>query len=369
MAAPTVLVTGATGFLGGAAAAQLLLEQPSCRVLLLVRGEAQEAAEARAWRSLARFADPAALEPAWSRCRVLRGDLTEPDGLADPQLATVTHVLHLAANTSFRSVRSVRHTNILGTLALAHRIRRVAGLVRFLHVGTAYICGADAPRVVHENDYPRFGVRHVAEYTASKAECEMLLERTAPELPLVVARPSVVIGHMRLGCGPSASIFWYYRTQALLRRTFLPLDARRDIIPVDYAAAALLRLLLQPRLRHRRYHISAGEVSSVTWREIAAAFDRCGDGPPGEPYRVVDVPALVRDRGRLRERLGPGDEERLLQALELYARFSTSGVEVFDNRRLLAEGVPAPPRFTDYLHACVNLPPGRSVYEQMRDDE
>lgn len=369
MAAPTVLITGATGFLGGAAAAQILLEQPSCRVLLFVRGQTQEAAGERAWRSLTRFADPAALEPARSRCQVLRGDLTEPAGLADPRLAAVTHVLHLAANTSFRSVRSVRHTNILGTLALAHHLRRVAGLERFLYVGTAYICGAAAPRLVREDDYPRPDVPHVAEYTASKAECEMLLERTAPELPLVVARPSAVIGHTRLGCGPSASLFWYYRTQALLRRTFVQLDALRDVIPVDYAAAALVRLLLRPRLRHRRYHVSAGEVAGVTWREVAAAFDRCGGGPPGEPYQVIDFPALVRERGRLRERLGPGDEERLLQALELYARFSTSGAEVFDNRRLLAEGMPAPPRLTDYLHLCVNRPPGRSVYEQMRDDE
>src|SRR5205823_1748546 len=126
-----------------------------------------------------------------------------------------------------RSVRSVRHTNILCTLALAHRVRRTGRLVRFLYVGTAYICGGRPPSVVHEDAYPRPDVGHLAEYTSSKAECEMLLERTAPELPLVVARPSVVVGHTRLGCEPSASVFWYYRTLHLLRRVPVPMQTRK----------------------------------------------------------------------------------------------------------------------------------------------
>jgi nucleoside-diphosphate-sugar epimerase len=134
-----------------------------------------------------------------------------------PALEEVTHVLHLASNTSFRSVRGVRHTNILGTLTLAHRLRRVVGLQRFMYVGTAYICGDAGGRIVHEDDSPRYGVRHVVEYTSSKAECELLLENTAPELPLVVARPSIVIGHTRLGCLPSASLFWFGRISAAVR--------------------------------------------------------------------------------------------------------------------------------------------------------
>ena len=70
----------------------------------------------------------------------------------------------------------------------------------------------------------------------------------------------------------------------------------------------------------------------------------------------------------MRALLGPGDEERLLQLLEPFFRLSACGVEVFDNRRLLADGMPAPPRFTDYLPDCIECPPNRSVYEQIRDD-
>jgi nucleoside-diphosphate-sugar epimerase/glutathionylspermidine synthase len=364
---PTILVTGATGFLGGAIAAELLQQSEIGRVLLLVRGATPATARDRAIRSLARFGNPFT-RPAWPRCEVLAGDLTEPTSLADPRLDRVTHVLHAAGDTSLRSVRRVRDTNIAGTLALARRLAQAPRLVRFLHVGTAYICGAEPPSLVHEDDYPAPTTRHLVEYTRSKAECEQLLASSVPDLPLVIARPSVIVGHTRLGCGPSASIFWYYRTVDLLRRVPASLDARKDVVPVDYVAAALLFLLFHEPLRWCRYHISAGEIASVTWREMAAVFARYHGERPEEPYELADYPRMVRERARLRQRLGPGDEDLLLRALEPFFLLSASGAEVFDNRRLLAEGMRPPPRFTDYLPACITQPAGRSVYEQILHD-
>jgi nucleoside-diphosphate-sugar epimerase len=181
---PTILVTGATGFIGGAAAAQLLQAPEVGRA----------AAVARANGSLARFAH-VTRALAWDRCEVLVGDLTQPATLMDRRLDDVTHVLHLAGHTSLRSVRGVRQTNIAGTLALANRMRRVPRLERFLYVGTAYICGVQPPPLVREDDYPRPNVCHCVEYTRTKAECELRLEHDVPELPLVIARPSVVVGH------------------------------------------------------------------------------------------------------------------------------------------------------------------------------
>jgi nucleoside-diphosphate-sugar epimerase len=369
MKAPTLLLTGATGFIGGATLAQLLRAHPGCRVLLLVRGANPAAAAARVRQSLAGFAAPGQTAPGLEACELICGDLTDPQTLANPRLDEATHVLHLASNTSFRSVRGVRHTNILGALALAHRMRRAPRLQRFLYVGTAYSCGEESDRVVREDDFPRHGVRHVVEYTSSKAECEMLLEQTAPELPLVVARPSVVVGHTTLGCLPSASIFWFYRAAELLRRLTCPLETYDDVIPVDYVAAALLHLLFKPELRRRRYHISAGEGSSVTWREISAAFSQCYGAREDNPYRIVDFATIDKERPRLAPLLGPGDEEHLLMALRIYYRFMEIQAEIFDNTRLLEEGMPPPPRFTSYLPLCATQPANRSVYEQMRDDE
>jgi nucleoside-diphosphate-sugar epimerase len=388
MATPTVLLTGATGFIGGATLACLLESRPDCRVLLLVRDRGPQSATDRVLGSLARFVGTDLAQDLIRRCEIICGDLTNPLSLALPRLdeAThvihlaslkklagvglddVTHVLHLASNTSFRSVRNVRHTNILGALALAHRMRRVKNLQRFLYVGTAYICGENSERIVHEDMFPRLQARHFVEYTASKAECEMLLESTAPELPLVVARPSVVVGHTRLGCLPSASIFWFYRACAALRRLTCPLDSCDDVVPVDWVAEALLMLLFKPALRHGRYHVSAGESSSVTWREIGKVFAQCYGERPESPYQVVTSATIARERGRIGELLGPGDLDHMMAALPLYYRFMEIDAEIFDNTRLLEEGMRPAPRLTSYLERCAMQPANRSIFEQMLDD-
>jgi nucleoside-diphosphate-sugar epimerase len=368
MTIPTVLLTGATGFLGGATAAELLRRPTPLRLLLLIRAPSRAEGEARLRRSLTRFIEADRPDYDWDRCTVLCGDLTEPASFVDARLDTVTHVLHLAANTSFRSVRGARRTNLFGTQALAQRMCGVPTLVRFLHVGTGFICGADPPRVVREEDYPQPGVGHLVEYTRSKAEAELHLEEMVPELPLIVARPSVVVGHTRLGCGPSASIFWYYRALDLLRRAPAALQTRKDIVPVDYVARTLIHLLFAPALRCRRYHISAGKGSAVSWQEMADVFARYHGARGQEPCRVVDVAELGRERARVNALLGAGDVDALLQAMALFFRFGACGVEAFANDRLLAEGVPAPPRFTDYMPVCIESSLHRNVYEQMRDD-
>lgn len=388
MAGPVVLLTGATGFIGGATLARLLEFRPECRVLLLARDRRSETAADRIQRSLERFVTPERARAGLQSCEVIRGDLTDPSTLgirrlddathvihlaSEKKLAAqclddVTHVLHLASNTNLRSARGVRHTNVFGALTLAHRMRRVPELQRFLYVGTSYICGESSERVVCEDMYPRLRARHFTEYTASKAECEMLLESTAPELPLVVARPSVVVGHTRLGCLPSASIFWFYRACDLLRRLTCPLSSRDDVVPVDWVAESLLFLLFKPRLQHRRYHVSAGHASSVTWEEIAEVFAECYGKRPENPYRVVDIPSILRERERVRELLGPGDEGHLLMTLPIFYRFMEINAEIFDNTRLLEEGMRPAPKLTSYLRLCATLPSDRSVYRQMLDD-
>jgi nucleoside-diphosphate-sugar epimerase len=367
MAPPTVLITGATGFLGGATLAHLLRARPDVRVLALVRAASRDEAGARLAASLARFDEPGLTPARADATEIILGDLVDRETLRDKRFDEPTHVIHAAANTSFRSVRAVRRVNIFGTLALAHRLRRAPKLTRLLHVGTAFSCGLMPDgTIVQEDDYPRDDARHLVEYTSAKAEAEALLEQTAPEVPLVIARPSVIVGHSRLGCRPSASLFWVYRTIDLLRRVTWPMETRDDIVPVDYAAEALVALLFAPELRHRRYHVSAGAGASCTWNEIAAAFARHHGERPDDPHRRVDWETVVAERHRLAACLGPGDEERMLMALALYFRFPSL---VFDNTRLLSQGMPAPPRFVDYLDRCMSEPGGRSVYEQMTDDD
>ena len=166
-------------------------------------------------------------------------------------------------------------------------------LVRYIHTGTATICGANPPHVVHEDDYPNRATEHFLPYTQSKAEAELQLGERYADLPLVIARPSIVVGDTRYGCAPSGSIFWVLRAFEALKFLAWNPENHVDVVPVDWAASALTHLLFAPNLEHKRYHVSAGSESSITWNQLGAEYARIGGGPADA--RLISN-ALVRGR-------------------------------------------------------------------------
>ncbi|HEY6879039.1 MAG TPA: SDR family oxidoreductase, partial [Polyangiales bacterium] len=264
-----VLLTGATGFLGGAFLAHTR-RLDNIEWILPARGASDADARQRVWRRLTRFVDEATAARILARATVVRTDLLAPDALTQEVLEGVTHVVHLAANTSFIAKEGVFEMNYGGTRALAQRLRAVHSLERFVYVGTAMICGDDPSQTVFEDNYPSVGAKHLVPYTASKAAAEQMLRSEFPDLPLVVARPSVVIGHTELGCAPSGSIFWVVRALERVRLLSGSEDARLDVVPADYVARALDHLTFAPQLRYRTYHISAGSESATPIRKAAA---------------------------------------------------------------------------------------------------
>jgi nucleoside-diphosphate-sugar epimerase len=350
----TVFLTGATGFVGGAILAQLLADARVEQVVLLVRSRDSDHADERVVEALGRFD---VRMPGAGRVVVVRGALNDFI-LPREILGRLTHVVHAAAHTSFRSVRTARETNVEGTRSLARALMGAAKLERFLFVGTAYRLGVADVGLVQED--MRSSDQHVAEYTRTKAEAEVVLEE-ASRLPLVIARPSIVVGHTRLGVKPSASLFWYYR--ALAKAGISPFSdvQLRDIVPVDWAAGASVHLLLKRSLARVRYHISAGEGSSETWAAIRNRFAELGQASPA--HERVQVAALSGHPAWT----VAGFQPWTVSAITECARFSQLPYGAFSNERILAEGLEPPPRFTTYIETCL-ASSDRTVDEQARDD-
>lgn len=377
---PTILITGATGFLGGALAAEMLDKPEWSQVLLLVRAEDSAHAYQRMLRSLARFTSNLELLGRLKPEQVLSGDFTQPATFfTDVRLSGIKRVVHCAALTSFGAGNRVFSTNVDGTLRLVHHLRQVAAIERMLHVSTAMICGDQPGALVQEDEFPRARVAHLVNYTESKAEAERLLRLTLPGFPLYVVRPTIIAGHTRLGCSPSGSIYWTFRMADALGMITCSSDARMDVVPVDYAATALRHLLVQPTLAHPTYHISAGEESSCTWREIAQAFAatrtrtghlvlaggvETGATPaPTADYRTVEFSEIAARRAEFDLLFGSCNKKFMLAAASLYAGFAALDT-VFDARRLRGAGMPASPRFTDYLHVCEKTSIAHSIADQ-----
>lgn len=376
---PSILITGVTGFLGGAFAADLLETPDWDNVLLLVRANDATLAYQRVIRSLARFTSNNELLGRIKPEQVLVGDFTQPNTISDDvRLCGIKRVVHCAALTSFGPNAPVFSTNVDGTLQFVHHLRQIAGIERFLYVSTAMICGDQSGNVVREDEYPREGVNHLVKYTESKAEAERLLRLTLINFPLIVIRPTIIVGHTRLGCAPSGSIYWTFRMADALRMITCSPDARIDIVPVDYVAEALRHLLFKPTLLHKTYHIAAGEESCSTWRQIGAAFAAARGAVKqtaiaggaslaaefSEPhYRTVSFDAVVARRSEFDALFGPCNKRFMLAAARLYAGFAELDA-VFDTGRLRAEGVAPSPRFADYLSVCEQSSAGQAIAEQ-----
>jgi len=363
-----MLVTGATGFLGGAVAARLFESSGWERSLFLVRGGNVENARARLIHNLRSFGVAETLLQQLGSEQILLGDLNDTAAWSkDHRLSSVTHVIHCAAMASFGRSEGIWATNVDGTLALAGALHGRAPLERFVYVGTAMVCGADAPSPVAEDYVPQGLPVDIVDYTVSKREAEAALRRSFPQLPLVVVRPSIVVGHTHLGCTPSGSIFWVFRLALGLGVFPCEFDTRIDVVPVDYVADALLMLAHKPTLAHDQYHITAGEAAACSFREIDAAMAAALARPRRTDYQMLPYDEIALLQRDFENRIGPCNRRVMLRAIKTYGAFSALGL-LFDNRRLLAEGMPPPPRFDSYAGVCAVTSAGRTIAEQMQAD-
>jgi len=365
-----VLLTGATGFLGGAVTARLLAEGHGANLSFLVRADSPEQGLQRLRDNLLQHGVDDTACQRLSVEQIILGDFLDTTWLPreTPRLMQVERVINCAAVASFSKNPTIWPVNVEGTFAFAEVMSQSKRLKRFLHVGTAMCCGPQQASPISESwAFPR-GEEQLVDYTASKAEIERRMSEELPALPLVVARPSIVVGHRTLGCQASGSIFWVFRMGFALESFTCGLDEQIDVIPVDYCAEALIGLALKPRLEHNLYHISAGHQAACTFGEIDQAFAQAnGADPVGERYRKIGVDDLKQLAGDFESRIGPANPRLVLRALRLYSGFADLNY-LFDNSRLLDEGIAVPPRFTDYLDVCVRSSRDISIATQMQWD-
>jgi nucleoside-diphosphate-sugar epimerase len=364
-----LLVTGGTGFLGGAVIADLVTRDIWPQVRMLVRAASKEEGAQRIRATLARFEVPAAALARVSAQQIVLGDFAAPDAIfADRALEAVTHVINSAALTTFATTPDLWPINVDGTFRFAERLVGLARVERFVHVGTAMCVGPDAVPPVAEDHVPTDPIRHLVPYTETKIEIERKLRRELPQLPLIQARPTIIVGHSSLGTRPSGSIFWVFRTAMLLERWTVAPEGRIDVVPVDWTAHALIELALKCSHKHSLYHLSAGPTLASTFAELDAAIARGrGTTPILSRYRQSSLEQLAAMSGEYQSRLGPCHPRIMQRAIRIYGSFAALGM-TFRNDHLLDEGLPAPPPFAAYADLCAATSEGITIADQMMAD-
>lgn len=186
--AQVVLVTGATGFVGGALVPRLLARGREVHALArsmpaLARNLATQADSVR-WHA-ATLEDAPALDRAFAAAA----------GAARAR-GSALDVVHLAARISYRrSERELlRRTNVEGTRALL-AAAEAAGVRRLCHVSSVVALGAVANADQElDDDAPLAGRALDSAYARTKAAAEALVLAARPRLDVVVASPAVVFG-------------------------------------------------------------------------------------------------------------------------------------------------------------------------------
>lgn len=243
-----IFMTGATGFLGGRLAHELI--ERGHKLCLLAR-------------------TPEKVEAMFSKhellsIEVLVGDLTAPYLGADESFITSHQhsfdlVLHMAALVKFdEELRNeLFETNLAGTKqALA--LTKALACPRFYHVSTAYTLGAR--EIGNESLYATDQAFHNP-YEESKAHAEQAVWAERDKLDVSIFRPAIIVGDSKTGEADSKfTMYGYMRAldvfkRRLERRGVLSGPIRllgsktgtSNLVPVDYVADVLLAAIEHAR--------------------------------------------------------------------------------------------------------------------------
>ncbi|XP_078113813.1 fatty acyl-CoA reductase 1 isoform X1 [Sander vitreus] len=313
-AGKTVLITGATGFMGKVLLEKLLRSCPGVKsVYVMVRSKAGHSPQARIadvinCKLFERLQDE---QPGFAeKIIAVNSDLTQPEldlSKEDQSILAdnVNIVFHCAATIRFNEpLKDAMQLNVLATqkmLALAHRMKH---LEVFLHVSTAYAnCDrelieeivypppVDYRRLIDSLDWmdeelvtaltPKLIGKRPNTYTYTKALAEYMVQQEAGDLKVAIVRPSIVgaswkepfPGWIDNYNGPSG--IFIAAGKGILRTMRASNDAVADLVPVDVVINATLAAAWysgsQALNRSKNilvYNCTTGGINPFHWGEV-----------------------------------------------------------------------------------------------------
>lgn len=284
----TVLLTGATGFLGKVVLEELIRRSEEChlrKIILLVRPSSNLCAQDRYNSEVASSPCFRLLDPQWQeRVEVVQGDLTQVNCGLNPQTIQricleVTHIINCAASVAFDlPLVDAAIANVGSALNLLGFAKTCLKLQAMVTTSTSYVAPfTDLPIPATVAPLPYLPAvlyqdilnnqvdeatllkqtRHPNTYTLTKSLAEHIYLSHKDLLPLTIVRPSIISCAWRYPCpgwiDSKAAVAGFV---ALMGAGYLRVvDGRKeailDVVPVDVVANDVIRgaqLLSGPQL-------------------------------------------------------------------------------------------------------------------------
>lgn len=296
----TILLTGATGFLGMELVARAV-QSDTVDVVCVIRADDDAHAARRLDATLANLFGDDVPAAAGTRLTAVAGDLETPGLGLGPAAASlvaerVTRIVHGAASIRFDlPLDEARAVNVSGTanvLAIAEELHARGRLERYVHVSTAYVAGRHDGPVAEDDHAVAASPRNTYEQT--KREAEVLVRAVADAgLPIVIARPSIVVGDSRTGWTPAFNVlYWPLRALSRDLLSTVPADPQGlvDVVPIDYVANAIAHLVTTDDAVHGTYHLTAGDGAPQIEQllDMACAALDCARPPIAPPLEAAE---------------------------------------------------------------------------------
>jgi nucleoside-diphosphate-sugar epimerase len=257
----TVLVTGGTGFVGGAVAQRLRSESSAVRALVR------------------RNSDVAALAAAG--CELCYGDITDAASVREAMVGA-DGAVHCAAFASDWGPREkFVEVNVEGSRHIFDAALET-GVKRLVHISTTDVFGIYTDGRVIDDSFPVKGAGFP--YSDTKAEADRMALAYAQErgLPVTVIRPMWIYG-------PGDRTFLPELVDAIRKHEMVFFGSPDNTIPlcyIDNLVDAILLTLTRDEAEGQGYIVGDGAV--VTWKELTDLLANQLDLPPVK--RTISLP-------------------------------------------------------------------------------
>lgn len=288
-----IVVTGATGFVGGELLKRLLGRLGGGRIVCPVRADSPAHAEERGRQRMIELIGTAEATLKAAKVEWIRADLEDErlgwDSHTWRRVATTTsEIYHCAASVTFDlPLDEAQRINVDGTIHI-HELAETAQAIhgqfrRFHHVSTAYVSGCKAPARVDAHYLPEDRAAAFRNsYERTKARAERFLRAKATEttddvVPVSIYRPSIVVGDTVTGVTDNWNVLYIpMKLQARGMLPFFPSSGKAllDTIGVDFVVDGMLALGEESTESLEAFHLTAGPAVPTVDDLIRHTFER-----------------------------------------------------------------------------------------------
>ena len=277
----SILLTGATGFLGAFLLYELL-QQTQAQIYCLVRADNTKLGKNRIQNNLESY-------ELWNqhfqeRIIPVVGDISQPHlGLPPEQFqwmaSQIDIIYHSAALLNFTySYKILKPINVLGTqevLRLASQIKvKPVHYVSTTGVFNSFNSSAYHQKVLTESTQP-FGEEIYHGYPESKWVAEKLVMMARERgIPVCIYRPPLISGHSKTGIWNTDDFICRIIKGCIQMGSIADFDWRLDLSPVDYVSRAIVYLSRQKELIGKVFHLNNPQPTK--WRKFGDSIRSLG---------------------------------------------------------------------------------------------